>query len=276
MVGKHHQEPESGKSSFSCVHCGALAVQYWHDVCLTENDRNGKILSVAEINNIIDDTKNDLDKAYDHQEKERIRDNLIFFNELLKKSLNGKPYLFDSSDRISVTMVDLLKISRCYNCSDLSIWINGTIVWPETNLEFEPNDDLPPDIRKDFLEAASVLAKSPRSACALLRLCLQKLLIHLKYGSNINDAIARMVKDGLPVQIQRSADIIRIVGNDSVHPGTINPDDDRKIAGSLFDLVNYVCDHFVSTPKRLEKIYSWMPEEKIKAIEARDKPKQKD
>ena len=42
-----------------------------------------------------------------------------------------------------------------------------------------PSDDMPEDVKADYMEASSVVETSPRALLALLRLALQKLMPHL-------------------------------------------------------------------------------------------------
>jgi len=45
-------------------------------------------------------------------------------------------------------------------------------------------------------------------------------------GENLNADIGDLVKAGLRIQVQRSLDIVRVVGNNQVHPGTLDVRDD--------------------------------------------------
>ena len=116
---------------------------------------------------------------------------------------------------------------------------------------------LPSDIQSDFQEARSIANLSPRGAAALLRLCIQKLCRHLgEKGDNVNEDIAALVKKGLPTQIQQALDIVRVVGNNSVHPGQLEITDDPATAASLFNLVNLITDVMISQPKHVENLYN--------------------
>jgi hypothetical protein len=127
------------------------------------------------------------------------------------------------------------------------------------------------DIRADFEEARTILDLSPRGAAALLRLSIQKLCKQLgKLGINLNDDIASLVKDGLDAQIQRALDIVRVVGNEAVHPGTMDLKDDRQTAAKLFELVNLIAYDRITRPKTVEALFSGLPSDKITAIEKRD------
>jgi len=165
-----------------------------------------------------------------------------------------------------------LHLSKCYNCKKIAVWVYDRIVFPVIKAGDLPNADLPPDILADFEEARGIVNESARGAAALLRLCIQKLCKHLgEKGKNIDDDIASLVRKGLSPRVKQSLDIVRVIGNEAVHPGTLDLKDDRDTALQLFGLVNAIAQQMISHPKAVEEMYAKLPEGKRKAIEQRDK-----
>ena len=164
-------------------------------------------------------------------------------------------------------------VSKCRKCERASIWIEEELEYPKRLTVSRPNKDLPEDIKKDYLEAASILQDSPRGAAALLRLCIQKLCKHLgQKGENINDDTKSLVEQGLPSDVQKAMDILRVTGNDAVHPGKLNLNDNPEIAYKLFKLVNFVAEKMITEPRELSEFYDEViPEKAREAIKKRDK-----
>lgn len=122
-----------------------------------------------------------------------------------------------------------VKVCFCKHCGKYSIWYERKMIYPEFAGVEPPNKDLNYDIQRDYLEAASILQKSPRGAASLLRLAIQKLMIQLgEKGKDLNTDIANLVKKGLPVKVQQSLDALRVIGNEAVHPGQLDLRDDQK------------------------------------------------
>ncbi|MBW3516834.1 DUF4145 domain-containing protein [Shewanella sp. NKUCC01_JLK] len=134
-----------------------------------------------------------------------------------------------------------------------------------------PHLDLPQSCLDEYNEARDIVARSPRAAAALLRLCLQKLMPELgEKGKNINDDIGSLVKKGLPIEIQQALDYCRVVGNNGVHPGEIELTDNPEIAHSLFEMLNFIVEDRISRPKKIAALYNVLPEGALKAVAKRD------
>lgn len=145
-------------------------------------------------------------------------------------------------------------------------------MYPDSAGIDSPNDDLDDDIVADYNEAASILQKSPRGAAALLRLAVQKLCKQLgEPGKDINTDIGNLVQKGLSPTIQQALDALRVIGNESVHPGQIDLRDDPGTAQALFRLLNKIAETMITEPRQIQEIYDKIPESKKKAIEKRDK-----
>ncbi len=110
-----------------------------------------------------------------------------------------------------------------------------------------------------------------RPSDALLRLSIQMLCKHLgESGEDLNGDIANLVKKGLNAVVAKSLDVVRVIGNESVHPGSIDLNDDKDIATRLFDLINIIAEQMITQPKHVEELYSKFPESKRAAIEVRN------
>lgn len=165
------------------------------------------------------------------------------------------------------------RVSYCAHCRQPTIWLRiaKRLVYPSHATAELPNEDLPHDIQDDYDEARSIANLSPRGAAALLRLAIQKLCVHLgQPGKDLNKDIGALVAEGLPPNVQPALDIVRVIGNEAVHPGVIDLRDDPEIVNKLFKLVNLIAAKMISEPKEIAGLVSILPESKLKGIAARD------
>lgn len=164
-----------------------------------------------------------------------------------------------------------IRIGTCDHCDDSTLWVYDKLLFPDNGNAPFPNPEMPENVLKLYKEAASIHSKSPRGAAALLRLAIQVLTKELgEEGKNINTDIGNLVSKGLPIIVQQSLDIVRVTGNDAVHPGQIDTDNPETV-GQLFKLVNVIVEYMIDLPKRVGGIYDSLPDGKKIGIEQRDK-----
>lgn len=259
---KKENSPSIQETAFDCPHCGAYTTQYWYDVYANSRDKNAapNIPSKESISHVLED----------EETPEEVKQNILKWVEKISLgyvSLNKR-----NSSTYAYYDVENLYLSKCYNCNKVAVWVHKSLLFPTVKTGINPNQDLPEDIIRDFDEARTIISDSPRGAAALLRLCIQKLCIHLgEKGKNLDEDIASLVSKGLNPLVQKSLDIVRVIGNEALHPGVIDLNDDKDIATELLFLINSIAEQMISQPKNIETLYKKLPESKRKAIEKRDK-----
>lgn len=163
-----------------------------------------------------------------------------------------------------------IRVGTCHHCNKHTLWVEEQILYPMSGNAPTPNLEMPVEVAEYYAEAAEIFTRSPRAAAALLRLAIQVLCKHLgEKGKNINDDVAALVAKGLPKIVQQSLDVVRVTGNDAVHPGQIDTDD-PAVVGSLFELVNIIVEYMIAMPKRVSGLYVGLPTKTLEAIKKRD------
>jgi hypothetical protein len=188
--------------------------------------------------------------------------------------------------------------AKCHHCGVLTLWAGEQVrrsilggggnsvsvhyayrlVYPAKMTAPEAHVDLPQECADDFEEARQVLDLSPRASAALLRLVTEKLCRQIcdvavpgsSKGKSLNDLIGEMVARGLPATIQQALDSLRVIGNESVHPGKMDIKDNRDVALRLFGLVTVVVEQTITQPKKIAELYGTLPPEKVEGIAKRD------
>lgn len=70
------------------------------------------------------------------------------------------------------------------------------------------------------------------------------------------------------------ADVLRITGNCSAHPGEMSDEDIDEVSDGLFVLINFIIKEAISDPNTRSEIYNKMPERLRKLAEAQDEKNQ--
>ena len=248
--------------AFDCPHCGAYTTQTWFDVHANARSSESRTPDMPD--------PGVLERlGSDRNIPDELRNRLFDF---FGKKLSGL-VVFEKNGKWENIDLDVhnLNLSQCFSCGEIAVWIHDRPVFPAAIEGPPPNPDLPDEVRLDYEEAGRILGLSPRGAAALLRLAIQKLCAALgEKGEQIDDDIASLVKKGLSPLVQKALDSVRVIGNEAVHPGTLDLKDDRDTATRLFELVNIIAEQMISNPKHVDELYGKLPEEKRKAIEKRD------
>jgi hypothetical protein len=260
MAGKEIAA-QLGLDSFSCPHCNALAHQHWFQVFVSSYKKGEKPFVV--------DKERFKAVNLKEMEKDEVSRFKAFIKRFLKNDVTYEIHRYGQSCNWEMLNVS---ISMCHSCDAFSIWVKDKLAWPtHAPLEIEPHPDMPPDIEEDFIEAASIVEKSPRGSAALSRLIVQKLMAHLGGdGKDINANIASLVKKGLEPEIQKALDIVRVTGNNAVHPGEILLKEDPGTAKALLQLINLVVERRIAAQKRIEEMFSNLPPGALEQIQKRD------
>ena len=164
-----------------------------------------------------------------------------------------------------------VQVATCHNCCKHIIWVDNIYAYPDIVAE-EANSDMPEGVKQLYNEAGLIYNKSPRAACALLRLAIDRLCNELgETDRDINKNIGELVKKGLPASVQQALDVVRVVGNKAVHPGQIAFDvDDVGTATMLMRLLNIIVSRMISEPKEIAGLYDQLPESVKQSITKRD------
>ena len=262
-------EPKYGAERFSCPQCGAFAHQTWYRLGMFDVGHGKKLSRYGFAPALLA-----------HAEKiqdEDVRKKAIAFVKRLQK--NVLTYMFEEYGRSDWVFVNF-HVSACYSCDAFTVWVEDKIVYPISRSVVEPHELMPASVKADFEEAGSIVDLSPRGAAALARLCIQKLTTELgEKGENLNDDIGELVKKGLEVEVQQALDVVRVVGNNAVHPGTIDLKDDKDTALTLLCLVNMIVERCIAGPKKLLSLFARLPPGALQQIEKRDgsaKPEKSD
>lgn len=241
--------PKFKSEKFQCPHCQVASQQTWFDVD-NSSDAANKIL-----NHVFYDYRTNI--------KDYQQNAISTFIEQVEAA---------NKRHMSEFVPKGFSVATCSSCGEISLWVSKEIVYPKQTAVAPPNQDMEQEIQDLYIEASTIVIDSPKGATALLRLALQLLLKQLgKSGKNINNDIKELVAEGLSPKIQKALDLLRVVGNNAVHPGQIDLEDGSDKALKLFHVLNFIADEMISKPKELDLLYSdVIPEETQKHINARD------
>lgn len=146
--------------------------------------------------------------------------------------------------------------SWCLRCEQYCFWKNEELEWPLRSGLPEPVDGCPKQVMSVYDESREVFPHSPRASAALLRLAIQMICKEKGLpGKDLNADIGALVAKGLAPEIQQSLDLVRVVGNNAVHPGQIVIEDNKDSIEKFFGLVNLIVDVLIVQPTKVSAMF---------------------
>lgn len=241
--------PQYGSKKFQCPHCDTVATQEWFSAN-NASEKASEILKHLYLN-------------YRSGIQDYSQETILRFLKNIDNNFKSNFYRL---------VPDGLSVATCSSCNDFTLWVSRDIVYPKKTTLPPPNPDLNEDIQSLYLEASSILIDSPKGSTALLRLALQKLLEQVgQSGKNINNDIKALVSEGMSPKIQQALDLLRVIGNNAVHPGQIDLEDSSEVAQKLFGILNFIAEELITKPRELEHLYAdLIPAETQGHIKQRD------
>ena len=102
--------------------------------------------------------------------------------------------------------------SVCYECQEPTYWYDDWMLYPLTGNTPAPHDDMPRNAKDLYVEAQAIVTRSPRSACALLRIAIQEICEELgQKDVRLFEAIGNLVKEGrINERTQKALDAVRV------------------------------------------------------------------
>lgn len=243
--------PKYELSAFNCPHCNAYAEQYWSNLLSDPEEFSQKFNSLIQLL-----TSQSIGTHQYHG----------YFTNLLT----------DWNSELGRCLVRDAKVATCNHCEKESFWIKQKMIFPNMITVPLAHQDMPANVKELYDEARLVSNLSPRSAATLLRVSLERLTENLGEATgNLNARISRLKAKGLPEQVIKVLDLVRIYGNDGAHSNQMDMDeqDTPEIVNKLFWMVNYIVEKVITEPDEINAMFEQLPESKITAIEIRDNKK---
>ena len=153
--------------------------------------------------------------------------------------------------------VEIFHFSHCSTCRQITIWKDKEMIYP-VPLGIEPCEDMPESVKELFVEAQRITHLSPRSACALLRVSLERLCdsiaeLHNTEGFDQASWLKTKIKSlGLPPELESIFMTVKDVGDSSAHGNSHNAEidfsgrDSVEVALNSAQLVNALVQILIS------------------------------
>lgn len=148
------------------------------------------------------------------------------------------------------------------------------MVYPvQVRLGSAAHDDMPPQVRELYEEAAAVAVVSPRAGAAFARVTVERLIKHLDpdalRSAMLEQRIARIKRQGISTSLGRMLDVVRVVGNGAVHvkdePNdlvvlVLDDEQGPEFVNLLLQVTNDLVDELITKSRIVEELWEKIPE----------------
>ena len=134
-------------------------------------------------------------------------------------------------------------IAVCRGCGRVVLFEHNKLVFPIGG-GIPATSCMPSDAKEVFEEAQQIINLSPRAACAMLRICVERMV-------NATEANGRTLADkinslNLPPKMAKLAHACRLIGNDAVHDNvidfSIDSEEAQAVSGALSRFANRIAE----------------------------------
>ncbi|MEX3711224.1 DUF4145 domain-containing protein [Cytobacillus horneckiae] len=188
-----------------------------------------------------------------------------------ERALTGRAIAFLGNKQHKHREAWELDLTICDYCSKYTIWENRKVIFPYKIFDLpDAHVDMPEDVKQIYTEARLIYKHSPRASAALLRLAIETLIPQLNDYSikkdTLNKMISELVKKDIPEHIQQGFDLIRVYGNEGIHPGQIVIEETQDMVIYLFNLTNDIVEELIARKQKINEAYSSLPKGKLEEI----------
>ena len=138
---------------------------------------------------------------------------------------------------------------------------------PDAAVGERPHPDMPDEVKAIYEEARAIAAKSPSAAAALIRksievLCRRLLSIPREEKISLYRLVGKLKQEGVKQKTIDGLEAVRVVGNNSVHPGVIDLEGkEEQLLDALFACVNRIVEDTIGERKEQEEFLRKIPDE---------------
>jgi hypothetical protein len=92
-------------------------------------------------------------------------------------------------------------------------------------------------------------------------------------GKNMELDVSNLIRKGLPDKFRDAFWAVRVIGVDAVRPGEVSGMDDVDTAIALFNLTNMIVESTISQQRKVNQLYTTLPNPKPARKRTRRKPR---